>query len=328
LLNQRHDSLKLQDMTICGIQGYLPEVDKWIRKAMDWNKEQMQVIDGVRKAKGGMMLVMGPAATGKTLLQRFLILYFYYLGYHVLAVAPANDNVNKLARDLDEFLQWVIANKKTDKSVARLMFDFLRLFPGSRDIDPEDMDEEQAKHRKVGHEGGNVLSWNEFLIALNEQKKERVDHRKHGVAETIIRHADEKTGKLYKSILRSNKTEVISKDQNAYDILREFMDLYRRNKIDWSNKVATEKYRAAYDACKGQLVAMNRIMITTTGNVRSRELLDHWFGSQNYSGPDRRGVIVIVDEGPKDFEVNLWSPIVCEKWAASVQGVLIFGDEK
>jgi senataxin len=315
-------------MTILGLQDRLPAVDEWIRKAMEWNKEQMQVIDGVRSAKGGMMLVMGPAATGKTLLQRFLILYFYYLGYHVLAVAPANDNVNKLARDLDDHLEWVRSEIKKGKNVKHWLFDFLRLFPGSRDIDPQEMDEEQAKYRKVGHEGGNVLSWNEFLIALNEQKKERVDHRKHGVAETIIIHADEKTGKLYKSVTNSSRKELIPKSQNVYDVLREFMDLYRRNEVDWDDKNAIEKYKAAYDACKGKLVAMNRIMITTTGNIRSRELLDHWFGSYIYTGPDGRGVIVIADEGPKDFEVNLWSPIVCEKWAAAIQGVLIFGDEK
>jgi hypothetical protein len=94
-----------EDMTSEGDKWIQSAVDRWQESVVPWNEEQKKVIQGIRKALGGIMLLMGPAATDKTLLQRFLILYFYSLGYHVLAVAPADDDVNKLAENLDEYLE-------------------------------------------------------------------------------------------------------------------------------------------------------------------------------------------------------------------------------
>ena len=326
LLNQLHDSLEWEDMTRKANKRKQHEVDAWLQGVVPWNEEQKKVIEGIRKALGGMMLVMGPAATGKTLLQRFLILYFYYLGYHVLAVAPANDNVNKLAKDLDEYLETTEARIKKDKNLEDKRFSFLRLFPSSRDIMPEELDEEQAKNRRVGHESGKVLNLREFCIALDEQKKEKVDHRKHGVAETIIRQADEKKITLY-TTLKSGGKLLRPNQANAYNVLREFMDIHRRRQVDWSDK-EIPVYKAAYEACKSALVAKNRIMITTNGNVQAQELTADWFGSPGFHCPEKRGVIIIGDEAAKDFEINVWSSIVCGKWAAFVVGVLLFGDNR
>ena len=265
--------------------------------------------------------MMGPAATGKTLLQRYLILFFYYYpGYNVLAVAPANDNVNKLAKGLHETLQWFQARQAKDASFKRYMFDFLRLFPRSRDLVAEDVDENEAKDRKVGHNEGEVLSFSEYLIALERRGKEKFAHREHGVAETIIKLADGKVRKAFKAIGRSTSVRIGSKE-NAYGVPREFMDKYRQGKAQWTNNVAIGKYKAAYLTFKARLIETNRIMITTTGNVRAREMLDHWCNNISDSRVPSKGVIVIGDEGPKDVKPNGWAPIACEKWSHLVEGV-------
>lgn len=93
-------------------------------------------------------------------------------------------------------------------------------------------------------------------------------------------------------------------------------------------------------------------MITTTGNVLATEMLEHWFSAKSEYGIPRVRVMVFVDEvsspkesqpstcsimdqkadfarqAAKDLEINVWSGIVCEKWAPWVQGVFLFGDDK
>lgn len=69
-------------------------------------------------------------------------------------------------------------------------------------------------------------------------------------------------------------------------------------------------------------------MITTTGNVRSSDMLYHWAGRESETGVKQIGIVVLVDEAVKDLEVNAWGPVVCEKWAAGVRGVFLFGDDK
>jgi hypothetical protein len=249
------------------------------------------------------------------------------LGYHVLAVAPANDNVNKLAKDLHEHLEFVRSEVRRGKNLRHELFDFLRLFPGSRDLVPEEMDEEQARHRKVGHKDGDVLPFKEFLVALEQQGKEKLAHREHGVAETIVRLAMEKKTVVYRTISHGKYIRFRS-SVNAYDELRKFIDLYHKDEVPWQDEVVMGWYKGAYEACKARLIEQNRILITTNGNIRARENLDYWFPPASEGGAPRQGVIIIGDEGPIDVEVNTWVSIVCYKWSDWVEGVALFGDDK
>ena len=70
LLNQVYDDLKSIHLT----EGIIPERERYVtqklRSWVNWNPEQLRVIDSIHSVKGGMSIIMGPAATGKTLLQR------------------------------------------------------------------------------------------------------------------------------------------------------------------------------------------------------------------------------------------------------------------
>lgn len=316
LLNQSHEDLKHEDPT-AGVPAPLrARAEEWLRGWKKWNPEQIEIIDNITKAKGGLTLVMGPAATGKTLLQRGIAIYFYSLGYHILALAPANDNANKIAKDLLEVkkeLDWIDLN-------------FNRLFPGSRDIPIEDMTTRQAAMRDQGHAGGDVLPLRELFHKLEEAGSPQGDHREYGVIESVIRIADEKSLTLFKASRESDIS--IRKDVDSWDILRELIAEYREERLDRTDTKKLERYRLAYKACKGHIIGLNRFMITTTGNVRSGEMLDYWFSTQKEYGVPRKGVVVLIDEAAKDLEANLWSGIVCEKWAVSVKAVYLFGDDK
>ena len=329
LLNQIHDAIPMVDLTreSAVTAEAKAAADKWLREWMGWNAEQLQVIEGIKSTKGGLVIVMGPAGTGKTLLQEALAVYFYKLGFHILALAPANSNCNHLASEMH----------KIRSQIPGLAFN--RLFPGSKDIPLEDLTEEQAAKRQVGHEKGNVLPFPELLIALDEQDKVKDAARAYGIVESIIAAADE--GKVARMTrLRDEHRRGEGERVNAWDVLRSFMKEYREGKLDEmlkkcrQNKLDLEiersftRYKEAYRACKSHIVGINRFMITTTGNVRSTEMLEQWFRPKEEYGVCRVGVMVFVDEAAKDLEVNVWSGIVCEEWAAMVRGVFLFGDDK
>lgn len=318
LLNQKYDELGYVDPAADVSSATRVAAKNRLLAWKKWNAEQVQVIEGVNNLFSGLSIVSGPAATGKSLLQRGIAKYFYDLGFHVLALAPANANVDKLARDL----------AVNENEPGWEDFHFNRLFPGSRDVSVEDMTLKQAKHRKAGHHRKDVLPFRELLNELETDHTTKPVHQRYGIVESVIRAAEERSLSLFRD--SKDGSTVISKETDTWDILRELIAEYRKNRLD-SREVKEgdmRKYRLAYKLCKGQIVGMNRFMITTTGNVRSSEMNESWFKSDWAYNPPRKGVVVLVDEAAKDVEVNIWTGIVHEQWAEHVKGVFLFGDDK
>lgn len=184
LLNQTHDIFKSCDLTEDHnvSEEAKAAADRWLETWMSWNAEQLSAIRGIRRAKNGLVVIMGPAGTGKTLLQQALAIYFYKLGFHILALSPANSNADALASAM-----WnLIADYPDLAGVA-----FLRLYPGSRDHAVEAMTGMQASNRQVGHESGNALPLSELKVAIDELAREQSLARPYGVVD-IIREFIEK----------------------------------------------------------------------------------------------------------------------------------------
>ncbi|KAK4548272.1 hypothetical protein LTR36_010142 [Oleoguttula mirabilis] len=318
LLNQAHDLIPDVDLTSdARISAEIKaNADAWLHRWMDWNAEQLRVIDGIKKAKGGAVIVMGPAGTGKTLLQQALAIYFWKLGYHVLALAPANSNADHLAKELDIV-------RARDQELQDLKF--CRLYPGSRDFGLQLLEERQAVKERVGGEGMSGLSFHEFLVALEELKNTGWFNRPYGVVEIVVRMALLRKLKLKKR-LRDDRDKECGAAVDSWEILREFIQAYQTKTFDPRKKDVVLNYRRAYQACKGHVISLSRFMITTTGNVRAAELLGYWT-SHEYGGKCL-GVMVFVDEAAKDVEANVWGGIVCETWASLVKGVFMFGDDR
>lgn len=254
LLNQAHDAISLVDLT--NANGIEPKekaaAGRWLLNWMDWNAEQLQVIKGIKAAKGGMIIVMGPAGTGKTLLQQALSIYFWKLGYHILAVAPANSNANHLAAIVHK-----VAGKQAPETGRHPFLtdvEFLRLFPGSRDIGLDEMTEKQAPHRLPGHEKGRSLPFPELLFALNEHEEEKSTARKYDVVHAVIDEADRREVTRQEE---NNNTNTDVASTNSWAILAEFMATYRKGGkarealLASANESSMTKYKTAYRACKG-----------------------------------------------------------------------------
>ncbi|KAI7478687.1 hypothetical protein KC357_g4295 [Hortaea werneckii] len=313
------------------------EAYKQLVDFMEWNAEQLKVIEGIRKAPDGMLVVLGPAGTGKTSLQEALAIYFWRLGYHVLALAPANSNADHLTR---------LMLKKAVKGLR-----CHRLYPSSRDLGLDKMDKGQAEFRRVGHQNGNATGSHEFfflLARLEEHKNEKTTARDCGVEQAVYDEALK--GKL--SLMKCLTT--LDADEDDYirevdevdvwkvvrDGIHELRDIQKHNeevqrsnaklqpgdkdlqplkKLSPAKKAKMDK---AYGWCKGHIVSKTRFMITTTGNARAAELLER-FGRDMDGHNTCKGMIVFVDEACKDQEVNVRAPIVCEAWADKVKGVVL-----
>ncbi|KAI7090632.1 hypothetical protein KC356_g1315 [Hortaea werneckii] len=341
LLNQQHDAIEEVDMTKGADISEKEEREAYqqLLDFMPWNAEQMEVIKGIRKAPDRMQIVLGPAGTGKTSLQEALATYFWRLGYHVLALAPANSNADHLTRLM---LKQAVEGLRCH-----------RLYPSSRDLGLDKMEEGQAKHRKVGHQGGNATSSHEFfflLARMEEHKNEKATARDCGVEQGVIDEALKGELSLMKQLETSDPNE--DDDSGKVDIWKvvrhgidELEDIKKHNEkarcfnadrkpgdgdpmlLKEMPGIRKARLTEAYHLCKGHIISETRFMITTTGNARSAELLAN-FGKDNDGEDNCKGMIVFVDEACKDHEVNLWAPIVCEAWSAKVKGVVLFGDEK
>lgn len=71
----------------------IQEASRMMMGWRDWNLEQIAALKSVRSAVGSIVLITGPAGTGKTLVQQIIAAFFFLIGFHVLVVAPANSNV-------------------------------------------------------------------------------------------------------------------------------------------------------------------------------------------------------------------------------------------
>ncbi|KAI6869388.1 hypothetical protein KC323_g2749 [Hortaea werneckii] len=325
LLNQLQEAIGEIDMTD-GAGVCKKEKDEAYKQLVDfmmWNAEQLKVIEGIRRAPDGMLVVLGPAGTGKTSLQEGLAIYFWRLGYHVLALAPANSNADHLTRLM---LKQAVEDLRCH-----------RLYPSSRDLGLDKMEKAQAEHRKVGHQDGNATGSHEFfflLAGMEEHRNEKATARDCGVEQAVYDEALK--GEL--SHVRRLRTLVPDERRYIDEVVDHNEEVQRSNaklkpgdkdrqplkKLSSSKKARMDE---AYVWCKGHIILETRFMITTTGNARSAELLEN-FGKDMDGYNTCKGLVVFVDEACKDHEVNVWAPIVCEAWADKVKGVVLFGDEK
>lgn len=315
LLNQ-DDALPPVDLTAGGHPSLRDEADIWINNWQKWNDEQKMAIETITKTKGGIMLVHGPAGTGKTLLQQALSIYFWKLGFHILALAPANSNADQLTRSM--------ANLEiADPNMPRIRFN--RVYPASRD---RGLDRLGADMFLDESEDDTIHEVRYILGQIRDHENHTVSARDFGLEQTVINEAETSNWIVFKEFPQEDGD---MSEPQVFDVWQEFRQCIiqmRQRIFNISDPRQRQMFKWSYEHCKAHIIRLSRYIITTTGNVRCTELMENFGRDENGTLDDCRGIIVFVDEACKDVEPNVWAGIVCEAWSTKVQGAIMLGDDK
>ncbi|GAB1735355.1 hypothetical protein NU219Hw_g2991t1 [Hortaea werneckii] len=325
LLNQRHTLVPKVDIATYHTSSINagPALDremKMIDAAFDrllkyksWNAEQKEALHFVRNSQGGMVLIMGSAGTGKTLLQEALTKFFYEIGLHVLCLAPANSNVddytNRMSADFPEV-------------------GLKRLYPAEYDHTRRSMHEPtngpmdgQTKHK---HERAEF----DILVdRMNRKMNFQGEARQHGFQAAVMETAVQgsKNGSL-KIHHRNRQRQHLEDEVDAWSELQGMIQRIDNESFDWDNDNDRRKLNQCYRHCYHHLIALTRVISATTVNACAESLRENF--ASGLHGQKVKGVVVIVDEAAKDLEINIFNAVFEQAWNCKVSGLICLGDEQ
>lgn len=294
---------------------------KWARNAVAWNTEQLQVLDALHCAKGRVIACTGIAGTGKTTLQMVLALLLLKLGGRALCTAPANSNGDHLVKNMVEFAHHIIGQK------ARIY----RLYSASKGIGIQQMTRQQAAYRRTGHSAGNVSDLNDFqFTAWARKNQDKVNAWDCSVEVAVLEEV--KKGELHWVTTIEYDNRSGTKVRKTLDVWSEFRKHYEeavQGRFNWGNHELKKEYEKLYEACKGHLIMLADVIITTNGNSRASELVHFWArASELREEIEVKALGLFLDETAKDQEINVWNVITSDGLPKEPDVVVLFGDPK
>ncbi|KJX92459.1 hypothetical protein TI39_contig5851g00006 [Zymoseptoria brevis] len=320
LMNHDNSALETVDLAMKRVDDVeiTPEIEKAVESAMrwlltfqNWNEEQLIALRSLRSAVGSMVLISGPAGTGKTLVLQALCAFFYKLGLHVLVLAPANSNVKDFMAKLNKLFPEI---------------DATRVFPSSKDFSPDKIakkahrgeDPKNSTQGPLQEAETDILEFDMVRAEVDSRDKQREKFDDCGLAAQVLKLARE--GKI------SNVEVVAGVSEDSWGILRACIEQATEGTFDWRNVKDVQKYQKAYDACKAHHMALCRLVATTTGNFRCDDIVNNW--AMEKHGVECRGIIYVLEEGCKDTEIDSISPMVFPEYRHKITGVVMLGDER
>ena len=276
---------------------------EWMLKWRTWNAEQLQALHSIREAVGRIVLITGPAGTGKTLILQAICVLFYLMDLHVLVLAPANSNCADFMRKLVQLFP-------KDNTVCGKQVLATRVFPPSADFSPE---KEAKAHNSTTRPASNeanrcaattldvptdsvpepspavdsgfaeVFDLEMIRSELQSSSDKYSQFKDFGLAQQVLNAAREGTETLVEQLGREEPVDV-------WQVLRQCLDDVQAGIFNWTNKAAVQKYQQSYNACKAHFMSKKRLVVTTTGNVRCEDIVDNF--ASNKHGVECKGMIV------------------------------------
>ncbi|KAK4554491.1 hypothetical protein LTR86_008345 [Recurvomyces mirabilis] len=271
-----------------------------------WNPEQLEALKTVRSAVGGIVLITGPAGTGKTLVQQAICAFAYLLGLHVLAVSPANSTCADFMRKLQKLFPHIKAT---------------RVFPASAELDIHgNTNGDPVIAPAAGHVGGESMGLPDFDLARAAMRNHKYEDGRDCGLQTQVLEAAYAGDRVYKSkVARQGRV-------NAWAVLQKCIKDRDAGTFDMGSAEDRAAYTESYANCKRHFLAHQRLVCTTTGNVACTELALSWAIDDDDLGVRCAGVLLVVDEACKDQEIATLSSIFVKKH--KLVGVVMVGDEK
>ncbi|KAI7182729.1 hypothetical protein KC363_g8613 [Hortaea werneckii] len=322
LLNQRHTLVPKVDIATyhtSSIKASLAREEELKRietafdrllKYQDWNAEQMEALKLVRNSQGGMVLIMSIAGTGKTLIQEALTKFFYEIGLHILCLAPANSNVDYFTNRMAAVLPEV---------------GLKRLYPAKYEYGKKSMRSPEEALEKDNQER---VEYDILVDHMNRKINLKAGTRQHGFQAAVMETAVQgtKNGSLKIHHWNRHQHKHFKGGVDAWAELQEMIQLIDDEAFDWDSEDDRRKLRHFYKHCYHHLIALTKVVSTTTGNARADPLRES-FASGLY-GQEVKGVVVIVDEAAKDLEINIFNAVFEQAWNCKVSGLICLGDEE
>lgn len=245
-----------------------------------------------------------------------MALYFVKLGGRAFCTATGNTNADHLANAMVEL----------STEVHGMKLRVYRIYSTSRSVGLKDLSPAHALHKVVGHVGGKVTNLSGLKFALLEKKLENMEAHDYSLEQGVIQEAEKKELKhMVRPEHDSSGTET-GDLVDAWSCLRKYLKADMDGKFDWNNKTEKKKFERCYDACKGQLIALADVIITTNGNARCRELVDYWGEAPKLFGTKVKALGVFIDEVAKEQEINVWNTITSPALPRIPDLVVLFGD--
>lgn len=253
--------------------------DEAMRNLRDrkWNAEQCQVIDQLKCAKGGISLVTGTAGTGKTTVQMAIAVAFFQMGGRAACFATSNSNVITQADAICELA----------KAMQGLSIRVVRIVSTSKGIGFKYLTATQALAVRVGHTHGIVSTiWGLKFLRLDQRLgkmnawKYTVEACKYDALRRISLTHQTVYGERFADLLLLGMLEEADKGKlklpfryeengtsfNAWKEFRKYLESSLSADF-WKDEHEVKKYAQVFEVCKGHLIALADIILTTNGNA-------------------------------------------------------------
>lgn len=293
------------------LDGVFQEEFERMMKSRDWNPEQIRALESIRRAPGGIVMISGPAGTGKTEVAQAISELLYQTECHVIALAPQNANCANWMRKLHR---------------GHPKINALRIFPASTEIELKNVDESRAKFAQPGHVGRASTDLIDFDILIAElDAKQKYTGRDFGLQAKVFAAALRGKSKL-RGYLRGTGGAPTGSQVDLWGVLRDCIEKSKAGKFDWKDESAVRAYNQSYKACKEHYIAHRRYVVTTTGNVRCSEVVDFW--ARELHKTKCQGIVIILDEACKDKEIDTLAMMLSEEHLHKIRGIIMLGDER
>lgn len=301
ILNQDHThekvdlGMKRAPEVEAPIEAEVEEAYQRVLNLRKWNVEQLQALQSIRAAVSGIVLITGPAGTGKTLVLQAICVFLYHIGLHVLVLAPANSNcadfMEKLAHHFPDVSGTRVLPSSVDSTVHKVR------------------DAQEASHAEFEMARADVLPSDKGSIP------------KHGLPVQVLEAArkGKYQGEVHALIAGQDGTDV-------WKALEKCVLECDAGTFNWKNKHDIEVYQQSYNACKAHYVATSRLIVTTTGNVRTGDIINNFASGKHNIAV--QGMVVILDEACKDREIDTLSALLWPNFTQKITGMVMLGDER
>lgn len=282
---------------------------KWLTTYHDWNEEQRKLIDQLKCAKGGIALATGTAGTGKTTVQMAMAVYFVKMGGRAACFAASNSNVVTQLDALRELTQATLGSK----------IRIIRIVSASRGIGFKHMTATQALAKRVGHKRGTVSTIRGLAFVLLDRRSGKEGPWAHTVEACMLEEA-EKQELSHPFRYRDRSGRIVG---SAFDAWKEFRRHLEASLTEqfWENEPMVKQYAESFEACKGHLISLADIVITTNSNAQCADLERYWA-----CVTDIKRLGVFVDEVGKEQEITVWNAILSKGLPRAPDFCLLLGD--